>query len=52
MQDKERLYEEALHLKNTINFLREENTKLKTKINNLEVFDILYLEIQRFFRKK
>ena len=35
-QDKERLYEETLHLKQHINTLREENLKLKTKISNLE----------------
>jgi hypothetical protein len=36
MQDKERLYEEGIHLRNTINVLRDENIRLKTKINNLE----------------
>ena len=35
-QDKERLYEENLHLKQDINGFREENMKLRTKISNLE----------------
>jgi len=35
-QDKERLYEETLHLKQYINTLKEENLKYKTKVSNLE----------------
>lgn len=35
-QDKERLYEEGIFLKNVINTLKEENLKLKTKLSNLE----------------
>jgi uncharacterized protein YlxW (UPF0749 family) len=35
-QDKERLYSEALHLKQNLNNLIEENTRLKTKISILE----------------
>jgi len=35
-QDKERLYEETLHLKQTVNSLREDNLKLRTKVSNLE----------------
>ena len=45
MQDKERLYEESLHLKNTINFLREENIKLKTKNNSLEVINFNFNDL-------
>lgn len=35
-QDKERLYSEALQLKQTVNELMEENVRLKTKISILE----------------
>jgi len=35
-QDKERLYEETLHLKQTVNGLEEDNLKLRTKVVNLE----------------
>ena len=35
-QDKERLYEETLHLKQTVNGLKEDNLKLRTKVVNLE----------------
>ena len=35
-QDKERLYSEALQLKQTVNDLVEENMRLKTKISILE----------------
>lgn len=34
-QDKERLYSEALQLKQTVNELMEENVRLKTKISIL-----------------
>jgi len=36
IHEKERLYEEILHLKQTVNTLKEENLKLKTKIGGLE----------------
>ena len=35
--EKEKLYEDTLHLKQNINNLKEENLKLKTKNLNLEV---------------
>lgn len=35
-QDKEKLYDETLHLKHAINALKEENIHLKTKIHNME----------------
>jgi len=35
-QEKERLYEEAFHLKTALNTVNLENVKLKTKISNLE----------------
>jgi SpoVK/Ycf46/Vps4 family AAA+-type ATPase len=35
-QDKERLYSEALQLKQVLNELSEENTRLKTKVSILE----------------
>lgn len=35
-QDKERLYSEALQLKQTVNELMEENVRLKTKISILQ----------------
>lgn len=35
-QEKERLYDEILTLKNTVHVLKEENLKQKTKINSLE----------------
>lgn len=36
MHDKEKLYEETILLKNHVNFLGEDNLKLRTKISNLE----------------
>ena len=35
-QDKEKLYDETLHLKYTINALKDENIHLRTKIHNME----------------
>lgn len=36
IQDKEKLYEDNVNLKNIINLLREENNKLKSKNNCME----------------
>jgi len=41
-QDKERLYEEVLVLKNSITALRDENLKLKTKVQILEKDAVKY----------
>jgi len=35
---KEKLYEETLFLKSKINEFKDENTKLKARISNVEVF--------------
>lgn len=44
--DKERLYEDTIHLKNSLNASLSENTKLKTKILNLQVFLVFHLAWQ------
>jgi len=36
IQDKERLYEENINLKNTINLLQQENNKLRSRNNCME----------------
>ena len=41
-QDKEKLYEEVLILKNTVTSLKDENLKLKTKVQVLEKDAVKY----------
>lgn len=40
LKKKEKLYEETLHLKTKNNDLKDENTKLKARLSNMEVFSI------------
>ena len=42
LQDKEALYEESLNLKQIIKNLRDENTKLKTKVSKQEKDAVKY----------
>jgi len=43
IHDKEELYDQALSMKKYVNFVREENVKLKTKLQTIQVN---HLEIQ------
>ncbi len=42
--EKERLYDDSLKLKMTVNTLKEDNLKLKTRIQNLEVKSVFCLK--------
>ncbi len=44
-QDKERLYADTLKYKNQVNELQKENTKVKTKLANVEVIKSLQIQL-------